>query len=72
MDSPITKQVKALLKDRCDDYIAAKNALEPRSFADSHSYYASSLELSSKAESYLAVYESLTSEAYESIFEEEE
>ena len=70
--NPITEIVRGLIKDRHEEYILAKSELSPRAYEDAHSFYADSLVLTARAESYLAMFESLSADAFDSIFEETE
>jgi hypothetical protein len=70
LENPITRQVRQLILDEHNAYLTSKQALNPRSFEDAHGFYADSLVLTARAESYLAMYESLDVEAFEDIFED--
>ncbi len=71
MHNPITRQVKELIQDQCDEYYKAKQELNPTGYS-AEEYYARSLVLAERARSYEAIVESLDVDAFESIFEEME
>jgi len=54
-----------------NEYLEAKRAIDPSGYG-AEEYYARSLVLAAKAESYGAIVESLNVDAFESIFEETE
>jgi len=68
--SPVTQKVRQLILDENQSYLATKQGLDPRSFEDAHSFYAHSLVMTAKAESYLAMYDSLSVDAFDDIFED--
>lgn len=71
MHNPITQQVKQLIQELGNEYLEAKRAIDPSGYG-AEEYYARSLVLAAKAESYGAIVESLNVDAFESIFEETE
>jgi hypothetical protein len=57
-----------MIQEKHKDYLDQKQGLDPMSFEDAHNFFATSLVLSAKAESYNAMFESLTNAAYDDIF----
>lgn len=72
LENPITLEVISLILEKSNDYTDERRDLDPRTFDDAHSYYGRSLELTAKAESYLAIHDSFDPEAFDSIFEVED
>lgn len=70
LEIPVTRRVIALLQEKHDEYLSAKQSLNPAAVADAQKFFAASLVLAAKAESYLAIVESFNVDAFESIFEE--
>ena len=66
--NPVTRSVVQMLKEKHSEYLRGKQNLDPRGFEDAHNFFAASLVLMSKAESYQAMIESLTVAAYDEIF----
>jgi hypothetical protein len=71
LEGPVTRKVKALLAEVEQDQLQAKQDLDPKLFEDPHSYYSNSLVLTTRAEAYHAILDSLSVDAYEDIFEED-
>jgi hypothetical protein len=71
LENPITRRIKAELQVRHDQYAEKKAGLHPRGFEDAHGFFAESLVLATRVESYLAIVNSLEIDAFEDIFEEE-
>ncbi len=72
LENPITLDVKSQILGLAEGYARQRLELDPRNFDDAHSYYSRSLELTAKAESYLAIHDSLEPEAFGDIFEVED
>jgi hypothetical protein len=59
-----------MLEAKEQEYLESKQLLHPRGYEDAHAYFADSLVLTTRAETYQTIIESLSDDAFESIFEE--
>lgn len=71
LENPFTVILKERIKGKHDEYMQAKSKLNPAAAEDAHKYFAASLALTVRAESYLAMHASYESDAFEDIFEED-